>query len=138
MMIVATIVGLAATACFFLFTRKLVSIFGAQDALYVNFAIQAVRIYLSLITLTCLQKVCSIFMQSIGQAGSAAFLSILRDGLLILFSIAFAMIGGLNGIFYAAVAADLCAFVITAVIAIRFFARMPMLIKSQQELYAQA
>ncbi len=74
----------------------------------------------------------------VGQAGSAAFLSILRDGLLILFSIAFAQIGGLNGIVYAAVAADLCAFAITAVIVIRFFARMPMLIKRQQELYAQA
>lgn len=138
MMIVATIVGLAATACFFLFTRELVSIFGAQDALYMSFAIQVVKIYLSLITLTCLQKVCSIFMQSVGQAGSAAFLSILRDGLLILFSIAFAQIGGLNGIVYAAVAADLCAFAITAVIVIRFFARMPMLIKRQQELYAQS
>lgn len=138
MMIVTTIMGLAATACFFLFTRELVSIFGAQDALYMSFAIQVVRIYLSLITLTCLQKVCSIFMQSVGQAGSAAFLSILRDGLLILFSIAFAQISGLNGIFYAAVAADLCAFAITAVIVIRFFARMPMLIKRQQELYAQA
>ena len=72
------------------------------------------RIYLSLILLTCLQKVCAIFLQSMGKAKAAAPLSILRDVLLIVFSLAIPLALGVTGIFWAAPAADILAMAVTA------------------------
>lgn len=49
-----------------------IRVFGsADDPVYFAFAVSCLRIYLSLILLTCLQKVCAIFMQSIGRARAA-------------------------------------------------------------------
>ncbi len=59
----------------------------SQALLYTQFASLCLRIYLSLITLTCAQKVCSIFLQSIGHAKAAAPRSILRDVFLIVASL---------------------------------------------------
>lgn len=51
--------GLAATAVFELVPGFLISLFGADAELYVEFASACLRIYLSLIVLTCVQKVCA-------------------------------------------------------------------------------
>ena len=51
--------GLAATAVFELVPGFLISLFGAEGELYVEFASACLRIYLSLIVLTCVQKVCA-------------------------------------------------------------------------------
>lgn len=51
--------GLAATAVFELVPGFLISLFGADGELYVEFATACLRIYLSLIVLTCVQKVCA-------------------------------------------------------------------------------
>lgn len=56
----------------------------ADDPVYFDFAVLCLRIYLSLILVTCAQKVCAIFLQSIGKAKAAAPLSVLRDVLAIL------------------------------------------------------
>lgn len=117
--------GLCASICFFLFAEPIVEMFGAQDALYLQFAIRTVHIYLSLIIVTCLQKMCSIFMQAAGQASQAAFLSILRDGLLVIFAILFANLWGLEGIFWSSVAADLVAGLWTAIVMFRFMRTLP-------------
>lgn len=83
---------------------------------YMEYAVKCLRIYLSLITLTCLQKVCSIFLQSIGKANLAAPLSFLRDILLILFSASLPFIMGVTGVFWGAPIADILAGGITAAI----------------------
>ena len=88
----------------------------SQALLYTKFASQCLRIYLSLITLTCAQKVCSIFLQSIGHAKSAAPLSILRDVLLIIASLIAPVAWGVTGIFWAAPIADVIAAAITAIV----------------------
>ena len=72
----------------------------------------------------CVQKVCAIFLQSIGHAKAAAPLSILRDVLLIVFSIAAPMAWGVTGIFWAALIADVLAAAVTAVVMLRLWNRL--------------
>lgn len=61
-----------------------------------------------------MQKVCAIFLQSIGKAKAATPLSVLRDVLLIGFSLVIPMAYGVTGIFWAAPVADIVAMLITA------------------------
>lgn len=85
----------------------------AFDELYMQFAVPCIRIYLMLIALTCLQKVCAIFLQSIGFAGLSAPLAFLRDILVILFAFLLPLGLGVWGVIWAAPAADAAAFAIT-------------------------
>lgn len=96
-----------------------INLFGTDSALYTQFASSCLRIYLSLITFTCLQKVCCIFLQSIGNAKAAIPLSILRDVLLIIVSLIAPIFWGVTGIFWAAPIADILALVITSVVMLR-------------------
>ncbi|MDR0569330.1 MAG: MATE family efflux transporter [Spirochaetaceae bacterium] len=114
-MLSSLIVTLIATALFEFLPRMCVSIFGAaDDAVYMRFAVDCLRIYLSLIVLTCLQKACAIFLQSIGKAKAAIPLAVLRDVVtLIAFSLVLPVFFGVKGIFWAAPAADILAAVIT-------------------------
>lgn len=109
------IVGVVCMVLFESIPGMFIRIFGsADDPVYYRFAVVCLRIYLSLILLTCLQKVCAIFLQSIGKAKAAAPLSVLRDVLLIGFSLVIPLVYGVTGIFWAAPAADLVAMFITA------------------------
>lgn len=60
------IVCVVCTILFESIPRVFILMFGADSELYLDFAISCLRIYLSLILFTCLQKVCAIFLQSIG------------------------------------------------------------------------
>ncbi len=91
----------------------------ADDPVYFVFAVLCLRIYLSLIFVTCAQKVCAIFLQSIGKAKAAAPLSVLRDVLLIVFSLLIPVFMGVTGIFWAAPAADVLAILATAAVMVR-------------------
>ena len=106
------IVCLICTLLFEAFPLVFIRMFGADGELYTQFAVQCLRIYLSLILFTCVQKVCAIFLQSIGHARAAAPLSILRDVLLILFSIFMPRFFGVTGIFWGAPMADVLAIVL--------------------------
>lgn len=74
-----------------------------------------------MILFTCVQKVCAIFLQSIGHARTAAPLSILRDALLIVFSLILPLRLGVTGIFWAAPAADLIAIMVTSWVMVRLW-----------------
>ena len=101
-----------------------IRLFGADGELYTTFAVYCLRSYLSLLLFTCLQKACAMFLQSIGHAKSAVPLSILRDVLLIVFSLIIPTRMGVTGIFWAAPAADLAAMVITAVVIARVWKQL--------------
>lgn len=104
------------TVVFEAFPLFFIRMFGADGELYTRFAVLCLRIYLSLIVFTCVQKVCAIFLQSIGHAKKAAPLSVLRDVLLIIFSLIAPMLWGVTGIFWAAPIADIIAIAITAMV----------------------
>jgi putative MATE family efflux protein len=110
-------VSAVATLAFELFPAFFIKIFGAgDDAVYLSFAVDCMRIYLSLLVFTCLQKACSIFLQSIGKPVAAIVLALVRDVFfLVIFSFVFAAAFGVTGLFWAAPAADLLAILITAV-----------------------
>lgn len=84
---------------------------GADGELYTRFAVRCLRIYLSLFLFTCVQKVRAIFLRSIGRAKAAAPLSVLRDILLIVFSVA-------------APIADVLAIAVTAVVMLRLWRQL--------------
>lgn len=77
-----------------------------------------------LITFTCLQKVCSIFLQSIGHAKAAAPLSVLRDVFLIVVSLLAPLAWGVTGIFWATPIADVLAIVITAIVMLHLWKQL--------------
>lgn len=115
------IVCVICTILFEAFPLLFIKMFGADGELYTQFAVLCLRIYLSLIIFTCVQKVSAIFLQSIGHAKTAASLSVLRDVLLIVFSLIVPMFGGVTGIFWAAPIADIIAIFITAIVMVRLW-----------------
>lgn len=116
------IVGLICTVLFETIPGVFIRMFGsADDPVYFSFAVLCLRIYLSLILITCVQKVCAIFLQSIGKAKAAAPLSVLRDVLLIVFSLLIPIALGVTGIFWAAPIADVLAILVTFTMMVRIW-----------------
>ncbi len=102
-----------------------VRMFGTDGGeLYKTFAISCLRIYLSLIIFTCLQKACAMFLQSIGHAKAAVPLSVLRDILRIVLAILMPTQMGIMGILWAAPVADVIAIIITAAVVVRVWKTM--------------
>ena len=97
---------------------------GEFTALYREFAIPCLRIYLMFITFGCLQKVCAIFLQSMGLAKLAAPLSFLRDILLIVFAFLLPLGLGVMGVAWAAPLADAVALLLTAPVMIWLWRRL--------------
>ncbi len=124
------IICLICTVLFQAFPQAFIRMFGAAGTqgaaamdpeLYLQFAVPCLRIYLSLILFTCVQKVCAIFLQSIGHAKAAVPLSFLRDVLLIVFSVIVPVFAGVTGIFWGAPIADVLAIAVTAVVMLRLW-----------------
>ena len=115
------IICLICTVLFEAVPQIFIRLFGSDGELYTQFATQCLRIYLSLILFTCVQKVCAIFLQSIGHARAAVPLSVLRDALLIVFSLILPLRLGVTGIFWAAPAADTIAVLVTFFFMVRLW-----------------
>lgn len=123
------IVGLVATLIFELCPEVVIGIFGSGDALYQEFAVKTFRIYLSLMTITCLVKMTAVFFQSIGKSIHAVVASLIRD--IVCFTpLAIILTGvleaktagdGIDGILYAAPIADLVALIVICGLTISFF-----------------
>lgn len=79
MLMAEIIVGITATLVFELFPMQIIQLFGNESELYNEFAIYAFRVYFSTITLCCVQKATSIFLQSLGKPMLSMGLSLLRD-----------------------------------------------------------
>ena len=123
------IVGIVSTLIFQICPEVVIGIFGKGDVLYQEFAIKTFRIYLSLMTITCLVKMTAVFFQSIGKSFHAVVASLIRDIVcfvpmaIVLPSILEAKTAGLgiDGILYAAPIADLVALVVILGLTIPFF-----------------
>lgn len=126
----ATLVtGITATVIFQLWPEAVVGIFGAGNDLYQEFAVKTFRIYLSLMTVTCLVKMTAVFFQSIGKSTYAVLSSVVRD-LLCFTPLAILLpavlehaetSNGINGILFAAPISDLVAIVVVLVLTLSFF-----------------
>ena len=131
-LITSVIVGLVATLIFQLCPDVIINLFGGGDALYMEFARKTMRIYMSLMTITCLVKMTAVFFQSIGKPVRATLSSLVRD--IVCFTplaigLSFVMENnakgtGLNGILFAAPIADAVAAVLILILTISFFKNM--------------
>lgn len=126
------IVGIVATLIFELCPQVVIGIFGSGDALYQEFAVKTFRIYLSLMTITCLVKMTAVFFQSIGQSVKATVASLIRD--IVCFTPLAVFLpmfmertepgSGILGILLAAPIADLVAVVVILALTVPFFKKL--------------
>ena len=100
-------------ACFQLFPRQIVSIFGSGDELYFSFCEQYFRIFLFGICTAFLQPISSNFFTSIGKPYKGIFMSLTRQVLFLTpLILLLPLFLGFNGVLYAGPIADVLAFVI--------------------------
>lgn len=126
------VVGVVSTLVIQICPEIVIGIFGSGDALYMEFAVKTFRIYLSLMTATCLTKMTAVFFQSIGKSVHAVVASLARDILcftplaIVLPALLEAQTAGsgINGILYAAPIADLVALVVILGLTVSFFRRI--------------
>lgn len=125
-------VGVLATLLFELRPQMLIRLFGTAEGDYLDFAVTAFRISLSLTVFTCIIKLSTIFFQAIGKAGQAIATALTRDILcfvpftLILCSVLEANTPGTGvyGVLLAAPLADLVAGLLGLIMAFVFFKKL--------------
>ena len=121
------VIGLASTALFELAPRAVVGMFGAPTNLpnpedYWVFGEKTFRIFLCLVTFTCIIKMTSIFFQAVGKPIRAVVASMIRDivcfiPLIIIYP---AVFGGVEAILFAAPTADLLAMIVAMALTVPF------------------
>ncbi len=125
-------VGLVSTLIFQFWPELVINMFGAGDELYMEFAKKTFRIYLSLVTITGLTKMTTVFFQSIGKSVQAVVTSLVRDIVCFTPIAIFLSAGleqsqpgsGINGILWAAPMADAVAAVVILVLTVSFFRKL--------------
>lgn len=126
---VRLIIGIVSTLIFELCLQVIIRIFGTGDALYQEFAERTFRVFLSLVTCTCIIKMTSIFFQAVGKPVKAVVASLTRDiicfvPLVILLPYLFEAKKpqtGVNGILFAAPAADFIAIIVVIALTVSYF-----------------
>ena len=109
----AAIITFTSWACFQLFPRQIVSIFGTGDELYFQFCEKYFRIFLFGIFTAFFQPLASNFFTSIGKPYKGIFMSLTRQVLFLAPLIVFLpMIFGFNGVLFAGPIADALSFTI--------------------------
>ncbi|WP_077532487.1 cytidylate kinase family protein [Massiliimalia massiliensis] len=124
------VIGIASTLLFELAPQAVVGIFGTPTNIpnsedYWIFAEKTFRIFLSLITFTCIIKMTSIFFQAVGKPAQAVISSMIRDivcfiPLILILPKSF----GVEGILFAAPIADFIAMIVAAALTATFMRSM--------------
>ena len=113
-MVLSTLVMIFAFVIFQLMPMAIVSIFGASDPHYNDFAVKTLRIFLLLVPITGAQLVAGIFFQSVGKPAQASLISLSKQ---IIFSIPATIIlsknMGIEGVLWSGPVSDILAFVMT-------------------------
>ena len=119
LLLIEAAVGFAATLIVEFFPGQIISLFGAanESVYYTEFAVKAFRTYLSMMTLSTVNKCTFITLQSLDKALPSTLLSLLRE---IVFGAGFALLlpvfFGLDGLLYSFPLADIITFLIAIVI----------------------
>ncbi|MCM1259913.1 MAG: MATE family efflux transporter [Prevotella sp.] len=123
-------VGIIATLLFETVPNVVVGMFGKPTNIpnpddYWDFAQKTFRIFLSLVTFTCIIKMSSIFFQAVGKPVFAVLTSLIRDIICFIPLICILPIfNGINGILIAAPIADLIAMLVTVILTIIYFKKL--------------
>lgn len=120
------VIGLASTLLFELAPHAVVGIFGTPTNIpnpedYWTFAKKTFRIFLSLVTFTCIIKMTSIFFQAVGKPVQAVISSMIRD-IVCFIPLILILPGfyGIEGILYAAPIADFIAIIVALALTVVF------------------
>lgn len=123
----SVLIGIAFTALFLLAPRFVVGLFGAPSNVpnpedYWEFGEKTMRIFMSLISISCIVKMNSIFFQAVGKPVYAVVASMIRDVVCFvpLILILPDLVGGVDGILYAAPISDFISMVVTAFLIVGF------------------
>ena len=132
--LIATLaVGIVSTLIFEICPQAVIHIFGSgNDTLYLEYARRTFRIFLSLVIFTCVIKMSSIFFQAVGKPVMAVIASLTRDivcfvPLVILIPSIYERNqagSGVNGILFAAPAADIIGMIVAVCLTIHYFKTM--------------
>lgn len=124
------VIGVISTLLFELAPQAIVGIFGRPTNIpnpedYWIFAEKTFRIFLSLVTFTCIIKMTSIFFQAVGKPVQAVISSMIRDiicfiPLILILPKSF----GIEGILFAAPIADFIAMIVSATLTVAFMQSM--------------
>lgn len=115
-MISSTLVLVAATVIFQLFPGEIISLFGRESALYMEFAVKSVRIYLGACFVVGMNLVCCIFLQSVGKAVPSSILSLARQIVILVPAIAIlGELGGVEGILWSGPVSDVLACILSLI-----------------------
>lgn len=121
-LISSIVVGVIATLVFELCPEVVIRLFGTSTDLYMEFAVKTFRIFLMLVTFTCLIKMISIFFQAVGEPLKAAVVSLSRDIVLFVpLVIILPMSMGVTGSLWAAPIADFVGMIISGTLVVVFF-----------------
>lgn len=122
----AIIIGIVSTLVIELFPGFLLGLFGVPTNIpnpndYWEFGELALRVFMSLITCTCIVKVNSIFFQAAGKPVQAVLTSLIRDIILFLpLVLILSSAIGIYGIIISAPIADLLSFILALYLSIKF------------------
>ncbi len=109
----ATVVMALGTAVFQLFPEAIISIFGSESALYQEFAVKSLKIFLLLIALNGFQLCTGVLFQAIGKPVQATLVSLSRQALFLLPALVILpQFLGVEGALWAGPVGDACAFVL--------------------------
>lgn len=124
-LISTVIVGIIATVIFEIWPEVVIRIFGTDSDLYMEFAVLTFRIFLGLVTATCVIKMTSIFFQAVGDPLKATVISLIRDIVCFVpLVIILPQFMGVIGVLWAAPVADLIGIIIAIVLLIVFFKKL--------------
>ncbi|MCL1828238.1 MAG: MATE family efflux transporter [Oscillospiraceae bacterium] len=130
--VAVVVISMMIFACFQLFPRQIVSIFGTGDELYFQFAERYMRIYLMMVCLFGLQPLTANFFTSVGKAYKGLFITVTRQGLF-LFPLLLILprFLGFDGIVYAGPISDSAAIMSAIIFAFIEFKTITKLEKAQ-------
>lgn len=126
------IVGVIAFVIFEVFAKPITYLFGAanESIYYQDFAITCIRLFLSMVILSCINKGVMIFLQGMGKAVQSTVISVLREivggvGFAILLPVLF----GFDGILFFMP----CAEILTFIFAMIFLAQLKKELRSETQ-----
>lgn len=107
------LIGIIGELIFMIFPTQILSVFGADSDLYMQYGENYMRFFFALTIFNGLQAVSSMFCAQIGQAGKAAILAVLRQIVLYIPALfAFTGLFGIKGIWYASPVSDGLSFIV--------------------------
>ena len=135
----ALVIGLSFTVVFQIAPEFVIRLFGTPTNIpnpddYWEFGVMTMKIFLSLISISCLIKVNSIFFQAVGRPIHAAITSMIRDivcfvPLIIILPM---LTGGVEAILWSAPISDIIALIVTAALSISFIKSLHPATKSEE------